>query len=690
MNPEFPYPNSDGETSLRQRVARVGLIMWVAALAGNCTPWDSVRPATRKAERIFLITLDTTRRDRLGVYGNPDHLTPFLDRIANQSVIFEHAFTTVPITLPAHASMFTGLWAHHHGVRVNALTRLSQRVPTLAETLRAKGFHTEAFVAAYVLNRRYGLARGFDQYQDFIPSAVANPSEVAQITGEEQNRRVKERLPALAAYRKTFVWIHYYDPHAPYGPPTPDEAPPNLSGIERYNLDIRYTDRQVEELWDLLRAHGLLKHAAVFVTSDHGEAFYEHGDQGHGHYLYNETLAIPMFLWLSPDFGDSTGRRCTMPAGVVDIAPTILELAGIRGDAMRTDGVSLLPCLHNQEKGTPRVLLAETLLPGTDLGVAPLFAAVQYPWKYIQAPRPELYQMERDPGEHQNLVSETKRWRALAGYTRRVAAETLKPIEAQQRKLDPQEREQLASLGYVGAGVESRHWRWDRDPKDYVEAFNVMNAVLRAANRGDVDTGIRILEKVISELPGYSLALKKTLAGIYEQVGRLEAARNLYEEMLRHYPNDADLYLRYGRVWERMGDKEEALKRYRQALAKEPFEAAYYRTADLLMKMNRVKDAARVLDEALKKYPDSPGLLTIQGARYIAERDFKAAEQVLGRSLSRYPQNGTARVFRAVALLGQGRRQEAYQEFLKAQATDPKNPLVRKYRPYFKRLAPEK
>lgn len=647
--------------------------------------------SSRPPDRVYIITIDTLRRDRVGVYNENKNLTSFLDRMGGEGFVFENAFTPVPITLPAHTSIMTGLWPHHHGVRSNVTFRLNEEIPTLAEAMQQKGYYTEAFVAAYVLNSRFGLARGFQRYVDFIPAAMDNPNEVAQIHGEEQNRRVGQGLEELTHHPRTFVWVHYYDPHAPYGPPPPYNVPSALPGPDRYDADVRYTDQRLEELWEKLHSQGLLKRAMVWFVADHGEAFYEHGSQGHGHFLYNETVQIPMILWLSPELRASLRAnpgRIRWPVSLTDITPTVLDMIKGYKRGMRLDGISLLPYLRNKFQAQPRVLLAESLLPALDLGVAPLFAGIEFPWKYIQAPRSELYNLEKDRGEKVNILSGEKNRRdpilaRLRARTRHVIQKTLETYQELNPKLDVQAREQLASLGYIGTALDTKIWHWDRDAKDYLDAFNVMNRVLSEANQGRVNEGIRILENTLADLPEYSLQLHKVLASIYSQVGRTEDAIQTYEELLRRSPDDADIALRIGRLYQDLGSTEQALEWYRKSLQIEPFETAYYLLAHNLMKLNRVDEADQVLREAIQKYPDSPGLLVIRGAERIARRRFPEAINILRRSLDLYPGNTTAWAYLAVAYLGAGERKKALETFTYARNKDKNNGIVRELEPYF-------
>ncbi|MEM7587171.1 MAG: sulfatase, partial [Acidobacteriota bacterium] len=396
---------------------------FVALLAFAASWLAGLLPATAPAEQKFaappslvLITLDTTRNDAIGPAPGRPSRTPVLDRLAADGVRFQEAIAPTPLTLPSHASLLTGLDPPEHGLRDNGSFALPRELPTLATVLSERGYETAAFVATRVLDRRFGLARGFDTYDDRM---------VAERTGEYgyPERDAAAVTSAALAWltersleRPYFVWVHYYDPHAPYAAPGSD---PRRSAKERYRDEIAFVDRQIGRL--LASAPGAPADRVVAVVGDHGEALGEHGERTHGIFVYRATMVVPLIL---SGAGVPTGREVGETVAARRLAPTLLRLLAAPGAGRRSAPGTAVP-------GTA---LPGTVLPGLDLGDPPPEAAYSesqmpartYGWsgltalsdgdhRLIRAPRPELYEIVSDPDEQNNLVREQ---RALAGQLR--------------------------------------------------------------------------------------------------------------------------------------------------------------------------------------------------------------------------------------------------------------------------------
>jgi arylsulfatase A-like enzyme len=425
-----------------------------ALLTAFCTPGPG-SPAAPRA--VLLVTFDTTRADRLSPYGFMDVSMPALDRMGREGVVFDQATSVAPLTMPAHASVFTGLLPLAHGVRDNAGPPLRAEALTLAEILQAQGFRTAAFVGSDVLHADRGLAQGFDHYSGVLHHAGRTTAR--QRPASEVVADATQWLDAVGDSR-FFLWTHLYDPHRPYDPPEPFAS---RHASDLYVGEIAYADSQFGRLLDALDRQHLINQTIVIVAGDHGESLGEHGERDHGVFIYESVLRIPMII-RAPGVAP---RRVGRVVRLIDVMPTVLDLLGLQAPAV--DGVSLVTFMRGG--GQDLEAYSESEYP-RQLGWSPLRALRDGRFKLIDAPRPELYDLEQDPFEERNVY-----------HQRRATADALMrrlDIMAQTRSrtsgnLDanavaPREvRERLAALGYVGArAVRASPAKELPDPKDCI------------------------------------------------------------------------------------------------------------------------------------------------------------------------------------------------------------------------------
>jgi len=481
--PPAPVPGPRGSRGRGVRatlgVARApGATLLLAALAllAGC--------GRTEPERVVLVTIDTLRADHVGAYGDPDARTPTLDGLAEQGVLFETALSPVPLTLPTHASLLTALDPPRHGVRHNSVFSLDPGIPTLAERMQASGRATAAFVGALVLHHRFGLDRGFDVYDDRM--GERRSSRVSGFAERRADAVVDAVLDWLeTAPERFFLWVHFYDPHADYDPPM---AYAVGFASRPYDGEIAFADAELGRMLAAIDARFDPDGTWVTVTSDHGESLGEHGEPTHSFTLYDATQKVPLVM-RGP--GLPAGLRVAAPARLIDVAPTLL--AGIGAPPLPdVDGRDLAPLVAGRET-EPRVAYMETLATKLELGWAPLFALRDDRHKYIRAPRPELYDLPRDPGELENLAPSapqaTARWEAT--LARELEGERpLVPSVA----LSEADRNQLESLGYLvpdAAAVEAAaRAPTGPDPKDEIWLLDVL---LRAARHIGRDRGAEAL-----------------------------------------------------------------------------------------------------------------------------------------------------------------------------------------------------
>ena len=394
---------------------------------------------------VVIVTLDTTRADRLSPYGYLDAAMPALERLAREGVLFDHAFSVAPLTLPSHTSLFTGLIPPRHGVRDNAATPLAERYTTLAEVLRGRGYCTGAFVSSVVLDSDRGLAQGFDRYRG-VPA------------GEDGKRSPQRRADAVVddAIRwldedrtcPLFLWTHLYDAHRPYAPPEPYRS----RHVDPYLGEIAFAEAQVGRLFGALERRRLLDDALVIVAADHGESLGEHGEENHGVFLYESVLRIPLFISLPQRWRTSTttGTRVGDVVRLIDVMPTVLDVLGMSGPP--TDGVSLVEVMNGRHLDLEAY--AESMYP-VRFGQSPFRALHDGRFKLIDGPRPELYDLVADPFERRNIHDEKS---AVAGAMDRVLESMTQENDRTAGTLavpSNELRQRLEALGYLSNRASS-------------------------------------------------------------------------------------------------------------------------------------------------------------------------------------------------------------------------------------------
>ena len=454
----------DSALPLTRGRARPALLLLGLLLLG-AGGWFAFRASGPKRPDILIVLWDTCRADRLSAYGHPVETTPWLSRFAKDAVLFKEAFAPSPCTPPSHGSLFTGLLPPHHGVRDNADPPLEERHTTLAEVLLVHGFRTGAFVGSVVLDPDRGLEQGFEQYRG-VNDAIG---EIANRRQRRADQVIADALHWLDTIGKSrfFLWAHLYDPHLPYDPPEPYAS---IYAHNPYVGEIAFADSQIGRLLEALEQHALLDRTVVIIAGDHGESLGERGERHHGILIYENVLRVPLIVRaraLAP-------LRVREVVRLTDVMPTALDLLDI--PAPTVDGVSLAEVMRGRRRDSDLEAYSESQYPQR-LGWSPLHALREGRFKVIDGPRPELYDLERDPFEQQNLYDER---RALADtLTQRVralAAMALPPYGGAESTTAVTDdlRERLAALGYVASGTTraSPPRRVLPDPKECIALYN--------------------------------------------------------------------------------------------------------------------------------------------------------------------------------------------------------------------------
>lgn len=541
---------------------------------------------------LLLISVDTLRADHTSPYGAAAD-TPLLQRLAAEGVVFENAYSPVPLTQPAHASVFTGSYPAHHGVRDNVGFTLAERAVTLAECFRDAGYQTGAVVAASVLSKRSGLDQGFESYDDaFTAAQLGTGLPVVERAGEEVRDRALAWLDGRDRSRSFALFVHFYDPHTPYA--APGELGQRFAA-EPYAGEIAHADRCVAAIVERLEREGLLESTAVVFLSDHGESLGEHGEKTHGLFLYEAALHVPLVIRLPG--GELRGRRERALVSLVDVLPTLVDLFELRAPPPM-DGLSLRPLLEGGEL-PDRSLFAETLYP-LFYRWSPSFSIRRGPHKYIEAPRAELYDVVADPRELQDQLGTAPETAApLQGALQRELARWASAAPTSEQATSTDSVQALAALGYsAGVAVDPSTAGPLPDAKDRVEIYEELvsamgligerklhqarkrfEAVLAMdpqnpsallnlgdvlAQLGDFQGAVAQLEACLQVSPDNRMA-KATLAVLHYSWGQLDKAQPLLEALVAEAPRSAEPMFFLGQVHERRGEGATALMWYRKA-----------------------------------------------------------------------------------------------------------------------------
>ena len=636
------------------------------------------RGVARDRLNLVIVTLDTTRADRIGAYGSRDVETPAFDRLATEGALFEQAVSVAPLTLPAHSSIFTGKFPPEHGVRDNGGFFLGADQLTLAEILKGRGYRTGGFVAAYVLAGKWGINQGFDTYFDDFDLSGVRAVSLSAIQ-RPANEVLDKALPWIEQSKDTpfFAWIHLYDPHVPYRPPEPFAT--KYKG-HPYNGEIAFADSQIARLISTLQTRGLYDRTVIVVMGDHGESLGDHGESAHGFFVYNSVTHVPLVV--RTPFSRTGHRRIADPVRSVDIMPTVLDLLGAPV-ATGISGVSLVPLLTGLKTELALDAYSEAMYPLHHYGWSDLHALRSGRYKVIDAPRPELYDIERDPNETTNLFAERQALadRMIAGL--RTLEGGFKKVVASlpAADIDPEARERLAALGYVGTFVaNASDPRTGRaDPKDKIGLFNKLNEatdisrdrendpegsftrVVALLNQviqedpqvidawfmrgtkylahGDLEKAVADYKQTLSLKPDYDLAVSN-LAQAYRRMGNDEAALAGFERYLQLDPKDPFVHYQMGEIWLDRGDLPRAESLFRRALELDPSVVAAKNALGVIaLQRGDAATAERLIREALATKP------TLRLAHFnlalVAEQhgDISTAEREYVDELKGHPEN---------------------------------------------------
>ena len=672
-------------------------------------PAGKVNPATKP--NVLLITVDTLRADHVGCYGYSGVQTPCIDGLARAGVLFTQAYTPVPITLPSHTTIMTGQYPIQTGVRDNGTFRVSEKSSTLAEIFHQQGYRTAAFVSAYVLDSRYGLNQGFDCYDDTL-----NPK--GQVTFLDSERNAEQVTEAALSWisrnagSRFFTWIHYYDPHASYHPPSPFAE---QYADHPYDGEIAYTDHWIGVLLDRLKDLGILDNTLLVLTADHGEGLGEHREKTHAIFIYDTTLHVPLILRYPKKL--PAAKRIGEFVRTLDIMPTVLSLAGIPTPSS-CSGVDLMEVIQGKKDTLGLSLYCATLYPQINHGWSPLEGIRTRDWKYIRAPKPELYHLAQDPSELNNLENQSEgalqqQWPVRLDELKNQVTARKSP-EGTRLVLDTEARERLQSLGYVwdavrqkseGAGVPPSSLTPQSlpDPKDMIDVQEQIDAAASWVNDGEYEKAREMLVPIARQNPNdlfvhfllgqvytflkeWNLAQKEflqvmeeskklgqevpdgysdaqvCLGIVYLEQGEYEKAIRELTESLKSNADQYQIYYNLGLACTRLGQQESALSYFDKAALLKPDQPDIHNNRGVVLaRQGRTKEAVEAYKCAIQLDRKNPRPYQNLAALYQQQKNWADAEKVLDQALLLDPNNADLYNNEAYVAIQAGEGSKAWQ-----------------------------
>ena len=651
---------------------------------------------TQPSTPVILISVDTLRADRLGCYQAGRRQTPHIDALAKDGTLFSQVSSLVPLTLPSHASLFASTYPFANGVEDNGVP-LAPTATTLASVLKKNGYRTAAFVGGFVLDRRFGLSRGFDVYD----SPFDQHNKTATDMGDLKRPGAQVAAAAMRWLERNsnapfFVFLHLYDLHTPYDLP---QDPHLRHGEAGYEAELAYVDRVLGDFLGFLDRRKLLKNTLVVFTSDHGEGLEDHGESTHGYFIYQSTLHVPLVIRWPAGAKRRPEARVDEPASLLDVAPTIVGAIGLPQPAeMR--GRSLARVSGGEE------IYSESLYARNHFGCAALRSLRVGRYQYIDAPKPELYDLVTDPGELQNLYA-PKRQTAIALRERMVALRSRSPARSADtpRAPAPEAVAALRSLGYLSGSTSSSRVESHVDPKDRIGDFELFGRAIGLASVGRFTDSSELLEKLRDKLPEVA-DIRVSLGLNQQRLGQYAEAAGEFRRALEHAPLNAQAHFDLGLCYVRLQQPDEAIKELQAALALEPWYsraeelladvylhkgsyalaraslehllsidpnnyAAHYNLGVLAARNKTWSEAQKHMISALRTDPGSAEAHNTMGSIYLQGGELERAHHEFEEAIKAQPKFASAHYNLALVFQKQGRNQEAVEEFRAALQADP-------------------
>jgi len=606
---------------------------------------------------VILVTIDTLRADHVGAYGGGRAQTPALDTLAAEGARFGHCVCQTPLTLPSHTSLLSSTYPQFNQVRDNGGFRAPEALTLLSEALKGKGMATAAFIGAFVLHGKGGRKQGFDGYSDRF-----DPARYDRILLEHASRAGEVLADArgwleTVGPRPFFAWIHLYDPHSPYDPPEPyGRGTPQAA----YRGEVEYTDAELGKFIAFLKERGIYDRSLIVVAADHGEGLGDHDEDGHGTFLYETTLHVPLIFRAPRPFRRPLVARTVE---LVDVAPTVLDLLRVpvpKG----WQGKSLWPLLDGRAAEGAGQGYSETYYPRFHYGWSSLRSFSCGPLKYILAPRDELYDLASDPQELRELAGDGRR-RGLRGqllaFVNRSSRGALRPDAGQ--RLSPEDQRRLAALGYLSGEVKVDETRPLADPKDKIAVGNALTRATMLLEEKRFAEAAGILEGLTREEP--ELADAWSLQGnVNLKLGRKDGALASFRRALELKPDNLFLMLNIVQTLIGSGEAETAAAeslRFLQAFPDEP--TLLEKLGYVRLLQGRADEALQVLGRAKDLDPTAPQLANLTAEALMRKEDHAGAEKILERALADNPRTRNSHYLMAQVQEALGRPDAARENY---------------------------
>jgi arylsulfatase A-like enzyme/Flp pilus assembly protein TadD len=685
-------PNQAKRTRTWLGISLIGIILLVIGAAVYFLIFRHAKIATEKSEAIenptlnvLLITIDTLRADRLACYGYEKIQTPHIDQLATEGVLFTQNIADVPLTLPSHASILTGTYALYHNVIDNGNYRLHEKHTTIAEILKDYDYKTSAFISAFVIDSRFGLDQGFDIYYDFDEEIL--DEEKAMALSEIQ--RIAEETTTVFydwlrehRYDKFFTWLHLYDPHDPYTPPEPFGS---MYKENLYDGEVAYVDKIIGELISTLEAMGLLEKTVIIFASDHGEGLGDHKEATHQFFIYDSVMHVPL-IFRFPNLLPA-GKIVKEQTRNIDIVPTILGILKI--DAKKYEqiqGMDLTPLMIGQTETLNVDAFCQTEIPRLRFGWSNLHSIRDGEWKYIQAPKPELYQVISDAEELNNVIDQHKdKAKELAHRLRKIEEKYASQAEEESSsvELDAESLRKLQSLGYLSSSSSSATKADSKiDPKDKIEEFQLVNSSMSGAikdiEQGRYQNAINKLSKIREVNPHFDTMhyyLGKAYLAYGEPLKAIEEFKSTLEINDRHLLAHVDA----AKAYVALKDFQAAEAILNRGFSNNKNNHIYHYNLGFIYQMKG--DQQRALKEYLaarELNPNNPQLYLNISSIFLLREDKEKAAAYLEEALKLNPLHVEANTNLGLLLAEKGDNEEAYNYFKKAAESNPQD-----FRPYY-------
>jgi arylsulfatase A-like enzyme/Tfp pilus assembly protein PilF len=648
-------------------------------------------------QNVLLITIDTLRADRLSCYDTHHVQTPHIDSFARESVLFSRAFANTSTTLPSHTNIFLGTSPLYHGVHDNLNFVVREDFLTLAEHLKSNGYTTKAYVGAYPLDPRFGLAQGFDIYDAEYPHDYYADLTTLERRAAEVVNKASEGIKG--AREPWFIWVHCYDPHLPYDPPEPFKS---RFQDNPYDGEVAYVDLMLGRLWDRLKQEQLYDEAVIVLTGDHGESLGQHGELSHGFFAYNATTWIPLIMKIPGIEPGNTDQYVSH----LDIFPTVCDVAGIKKPSF-LQGDSLIPVLK-RKKLSDRSIYFESMYPFYSHGWAPLMGFIQGSEKFIESPIPELYDLEKDFDERANLAGQTSLEKYRKQLTRIIRDKSYAGSGRAQKRADAETLERLKSLGYIASssGSGKSSYGPEDDVKTLLPIHTKNFEAMALHKQGKTEEARTMLQNVLQENQNIGMTYVY-LASVLADEGKLDESLELLREGLSKFPDMYELYKQYVKtlrrarlfdeitahfneksfreiptdpeIWNHVGfafavreDWDKALQSFERAISLDPrYAEAFFNRGEAQLSLALRNKDTHLLEKASESFNKSieidaeyaPPYFSL-GKVYRQAGDMDGAIYCWEKAVELQPDFGQAQLFLGEAYLEKGDKTKALERFL--------------------------